>query len=99
MEKNPCIYVGGISTKASEQDLIKKFEKFGKIYSVNLKFGYAFIVSKIFFIFIYWTILKEYDDYHSARECVKKMHGRRAFSDQRLIVESTRKNFSKKLQG
>lgn len=43
-QKNPQIYVGGLSRKTRTEDVEKMFEKYGKIRDVSFKSRYAFIV-------------------------------------------------------
>lgn len=39
------IFIGKLAWKAREEDLREKFEQFGDIKNVNLKRGFAFIVT------------------------------------------------------
>ena len=45
--RNPQIYVGGLSRKTREEDLAKQFEKYGKIRNISYKSRYAFIVTHL----------------------------------------------------
>jgi arginine/serine-rich splicing factor 7 len=46
------IYIGRLSSKTRERDLEEQFGKYGKIAKLEFKFGFAFVVSLVFCIFI-----------------------------------------------
>ena len=44
-DKNPQVYVRGFSRRTGREELKDAFKKYGKIRDINVKNGYAFIVS------------------------------------------------------
>jgi len=65
------VYVGRLSSRTRERDIEDAFSKFGKIVSVDLKFGFAFV---------------EFDDSRDAEDCVRDMDGR-DLDGSRIAVE------------
>lgn len=43
------IFIGNLSLRTRERDIEDKFERFGKIRGLDLKYGYAFLVSVLLF--------------------------------------------------
>lgn len=70
-EKNPTIYVNGLSSNVREKDLEEKFSKYGDIKKIQIKNGFAFI---------------EYFDYKDADYACEKMDGK-PFDGKKLTVQ------------
>uniref|UniRef100_K3WQS6 RRM domain-containing protein n=1 Tax=Globisporangium ultimum (strain ATCC 200006 / CBS 805.95 / DAOM BR144) TaxID=431595 RepID=K3WQS6_GLOUD len=73
------VFVGNLPPDTREQDLEKKFDKFGRIRSIQIKFpqrppAFAFI---------------EYEDERDADDAVRELHGQH-FGGNRLRVEISR---------
>ena len=41
--ENPQIYIGDLSRRIDEEDILRKFSRFGKIRTVNIKIAFAFV--------------------------------------------------------
>eukprot|EP00276_Gloeochaete_wittrockiana_P002060 CAMPEP_0184671814 /NCGR_PEP_ID=MMETSP0308-20130426/85725_1 /TAXON_ID=38269 /ORGANISM="Gloeochaete witrockiana, Strain SAG 46.84" /LENGTH=244 /DNA_ID=CAMNT_0027119013 /DNA_START=101 /DNA_END=835 /DNA_ORIENTATION=+ len=65
------IYVGKVSSRTRERELEALFERYGRIYSVDLKQGFAFV---------------EYEDSRDADDAVRKLDGY-DLDGSRLLVE------------
>lgn len=70
--KNPQIFIAKLSPSIRHKDLEYEFRKFGRIRTLQLKKGYAFI---------------EFDDYHHADEAIHEMNGRRILG-QKIVVQA-----------
>ena len=70
--KNPQIFIAKLSPSIRHKDLEYEFRKFGRIRTLQLKKGYAFI---------------EFDDYHHADEAIHEMNGRRILA-QKIVVQA-----------
>ena len=72
--KNPQIFIAKLSPSIRYKDLEYEFSKFGRIRTLQLKKGYAFI---------------EFEDYHDADYAIHEMNGRRLMG-QRIVVQAAR---------
>ena len=70
--KNSQIFIAKLSPSIRHKDLEYEFRKFGRIRTLQLKKGYAFI---------------EFDDYHHADEAIHEMNGRRILG-QKIVVQA-----------
>ena len=68
------IYVAKLSRRTNEEDLRLGFSKFGRINSVSLKQGYAFI---------------DFENHDSAVAAVKEMHCKLFVNGEELVVEQS----------
>jgi RNA recognition motif-containing protein len=86
MSDNTQIFIAKLSQRVSEKDLASKFSKYGDIKGIQLRRGYAFIVSLV-------SNNKEYTDTKAAEKAVERMD-RKELEGSRIVVEMARKLFS-----
>ena len=70
--KNPQIFVAKLSPSIHKRELEYEFRKFGRIRTLQLKRGYAFI---------------EFEDYRDADDAIHEMNGRR-INGQKIVVQA-----------
>jgi arginine/serine-rich splicing factor 7 len=70
--KNPKIFVAKLSQNIHKRELEYEFRKFGRIRTLQLKRGFAFI---------------EFEDYRDADDAIQEMNGRR-INGQKIVVQA-----------
>lgn len=101
MGRHSTIYVGGLSSKTKSNDILKKFDKFGRIIRCDIHSGKNGHERKyVFKIFIFLTYINsyafvEFEDSKDAQDAFESLKDNLVVDGKKLFLEWARKSPSR----